>query len=235
MKRDIYNDNTYLNNNPTWHEEGASFKTDKIIQLLNINNICFENICEVGCGSGEILVQLAANYNKVEEFYGFDISKDAINIAKSKETNRIKFECKDVAKVKEENFFDLLLVIDVIEHVDDYFKFLDNITLLGKYTIFHIPLDMFVWSLFREGILIEFKNRVGHIHNFTEEFIESILIDKGFKIIDKIYTEPIGATKSFKQKFISITRKTLFKVHKKFCTKTIGGYSLLFLTENNAQ
>lgn len=231
----IYNDHTYLNNNPTWGEEDAPFKTNKIIQLLNRNHIYFETVCEIGCGSGEILVQLAAKFNEDVKFFGFDISKDAINIAKRKETNRIKFEHKDISEATEKRFFDLLLVIDVIEHVDNYFRFLDNITSKGKYTIFHIPLDMCVWSLFREKMLIESKNRVGHIHNFTEEFIESILMDKGFKIIDKIYTEPTFATMSFKQRVINRIRKILFIIHKKFCTKTIGGYSILLLTENNAQ
>ncbi len=235
MMSNIYNDNTYLNNNPTWNEEDAPVKANNIIRLLNRNHIYFETVCEIGCGSGEILVQLAAKFNEVVNFFGFDISKDAINIAKRKETNRIKFEHKDITEATEKNFFDLLLVIDVIEHVDNYFKFLDDITLMGKYTIFHIPLDISVWSLFREKILIESKNRVGHIHNFTEEFIQSILMDKGFKIIDKLYTAPTFRTMPFKQKVINRIRKIVFIIHKKFCTKTFGGYSILLLTENNTQ
>ncbi len=59
---DIYNDATYLNNNPTWHEEDAPFKAGKIAALLNNNHIDFKTVCEVGCGTGEILVQLAAQF-----------------------------------------------------------------------------------------------------------------------------------------------------------------------------
>ncbi len=228
----IYNDQTYLKNNPTWHEEDAPFKANKILNLLNRNAIHFESVCEIGCGSGEILVQLANHFAEEIKFSGFDISEDAIRIAKRKETARIKFEQQDIAESGQKYFFDLLLVIDVIEHLDNYFRFLDNIHSKGKYTIFHIPLDMSVWSLFREKILIESKNRVGHIHNFTEEFIESIFSDKGFKVIDKIYTEPIFANMTFKQKVINNIRKILFSIHKKFCTKMLGGYSILVLTEN---
>ncbi len=231
----IYNDQTYLKNNPTWHEEDAPFKANKITRLLNRNAIHFESVCEIGCGSGEILVQLATKFSEEIKFTGFDISKDAINIAKRKETARIKFEQQDIAESTQKHFFDLLLVIDVIEHLDNYFRFLDNIHSKGKYTIFHIPLDMSVWSLFREKMLIESKNRVGHIHNFTEDFIESILTDKGFKIIDKFYTEPIFANMTFKQKVMNGVRKIVFSINKKFCTKTLGGYSVLILTENKTQ
>src|SRR6266487_6207817 len=182
--QDIYNDKTYLSNNPNWHEEDAPFKTEKILLLLKRNSIAFNTVCEIGCGSGEILVQLSAKLPETVKIFGFDISKDAISIAKKKETGRIKFELKDITDKNEKYFFDLLLVIDVIEHIDNYFKFLSDIAMKGKYTIFHIPLDICVWSLFRERMLIESKERVGHIHNFTEDFITSILTDYGFKIID---------------------------------------------------
>jgi predicted TPR repeat methyltransferase len=233
--RDIYNDNTYLINNPTWHKENAALKTEKILQLLKQNPIAFETVCEIGCGSGEILIQLSTKLPEKIKLFGFDISKDAINIAKEKETDRIKFELKDITGQTEKYFFDLLLVIDVIEHIDNYFNFLSCIATKGRFTIFHIPLDVCVWSLFREKMLIESKDRVGHIHNFTEDFIISILIDHGFKILDKMYTEPTFETTSLKQRFINGIRKILFKINKRFCTKTLGGYSILLLAENNAQ
>jgi predicted TPR repeat methyltransferase len=232
--KDIYNDNTYLGNNPNWHEEDASFKAKKILQLLKRNPFAFKTVCEIGCGSGEILVQLSNKLPGTINLFGFDISKDAIGIAKQKETGRIKFELNDIAGQTEKYFFDLLLVIDVIEHVNDYFKFLDDIASIGRYTIFHIPLDICVWTLFREKMLIESKERVGHIHNFTEDFITSILTDHGFKIIDKIYTEPTFERISLKQNFINGIRKILFRINKRFCTKTLGGYSILLFTENNA-
>src|SRR6185436_19857006 len=122
--QDIYNDTTYLSNNPSWHEEDASFKAGKILQLLRQNPLAFKNVCEIGCGSGEILVQLSSELPETVKLFGFDISKDAINLAAQKETGRIKFELKDITDQNEKYYFDLLLVIDVLEHLDNYFKFL---------------------------------------------------------------------------------------------------------------
>jgi hypothetical protein len=93
---------------------------------------------------------------------------------------------------------------------------------------------MSVWALLREQMLIESKARVGHIHNFTEDFILSVLADYGFEVIDKLYTEPVYKRTSPKQQVVHLMREVLFKVNARFCTKTLGGYSLLVLTKNPA-
>jgi predicted TPR repeat methyltransferase len=230
--QDIYNDHTYLANNPTWHEEDAPFKTARILKLLQRNSLPLCTVCEVGCGSGEILVQLAAQL-PAPQFTGYDISQDAIAIASRKQTDRIHFALHDLTQPGTVAPFDLLLVIDVIEHLNNYFEFLAGIASKSTYTLFHIPLDMSVWSLLREQMLIESKQRVGHIHNFTEDFIVSILGDYGFQVIDKMYTEPVHKRQSTKQQVVDFMRTVLYKISPKFCTKTLGGYSLLVLTKNN--
>ena len=231
----IYNDNTYLNNNPNWHQEDAPFKAGKIIQLLNRNKIDFKSVCEIGCGSGEILVQLSNGLPEGIQYTGVDISEAAIKIAKPKENDHIRFLQTDITNTSIPVPYDLLLVIDVIEHIEDYFSFLKNIANKGKYTLLHIPLDMCVWSLFREKMLIESKERVGHIHNFTEEFVLSILTDYGYTIIDKIYTPPLLKNGGVKQKIIHSIRRLLYAINPKFATKTIGGYSIMVLVENKRQ
>jgi SAM-dependent methyltransferase len=233
---DIYNDQTYLKHNPTWGEEDAPMKAEAITRLLKKNNISIKTVAEVGCGSGEILVQLQKEFPGAEKFYGFDVSKDALQIANRKQTDKIRFELLDIAGSNRTDLhFDLFLVIDVLEHIPDYFTFLKGIQNKGTYTVFHIPLDMSVWSLFREKMLIESKNRVGHIHAFTEEFILEILKDYGFDIIDKIYTPPTYSHTSIKQKITHGIRKFLFLLNNTLASKTIGGYSIMVLTKNRAE
>lgn len=228
--KDIYNDNTYLQKNPDWHSSDAPFKVNEVLKLLSEYPISINSICDIGCGTGEILVQLAKNLSPNIKMIGIDISLDAISIAKAKETTQLHFECIDVTE--KEDDFDVLLVMDVIEHLPNYFQFLENIRLKGRYTIFHIPLDMCLWSLMREQMLIESKDRVGHIHNFTEDFIKSILSDYGFSIKAQRYTPPGFEVKNIKQKITNTIRKMLFLVNKNIASKIMGGYSILLLTEN---
>ncbi len=231
MKKDIYNDQTYLTNNPTWHEEDTGFKVDRIESILRKHQISFENVCDVGCGSGEILLQVLQRFPEVKNAVGYDISNDAIAIARKKSNDKLHFELQDIALTADSVNFDLMLVIDVIEHLENYFSFLDTISGKSRYFVFHIPLDMSVWSLMSEGILIESKKRVGHIHNFTEDFILSILTDYGFNVLGKAYTEPVNKVESFKQRIVDIIRKTLYKINPRFCSKFMGGYSIMVLAE----
>lgn len=230
---DIYNDQTYLNENPLWHQEDSLFKAKYIHQILSQNKIGYNSICEIGCGTGEVLVQLQKlNAGKNVTYTGFDISKDAIALAQQKQVKGITFELKDITDKSDTSSFDLILVIDVIEHLPDYFSFLKSISKKSKYTVFHIPLDLFVWSLFREQMLIESKQRVGHIHNFTEDFILSVLKDNGFKVLSKQITPPDFTAHSFKQKIVNGAKKLLYSVSPRFCSKTLGGCSVMVLCEN---
>jgi predicted RNA methylase len=228
--KDIYNNQTYLNNNPSWGEEDSPMKVEVITRILKKNNISFKTVAEAGCGSGEILVLVRKTISATEHFHGFDTSNDAFSISVKKQTQKIRFENADITCL--DIHVDLLLVIDVLEHIPDYFKFLENIHSKSRYTVFHIPLDMSVWSLFREKMLIESKSRVGHIHAFTEEFILDILEDHGFQIIDKSYTPPTFSHYSLKQKITHGFRSFLFLLNKKLASKTIGGYSIMVLAKN---
>ncbi|MFD1875540.1 hypothetical protein [Hymenobacter bucti] len=71
---DIYNNATYLANDPTWHEEDAPFKTERILTLLHRNALSLNTVCEVGCGSGQMLVQLAKKLPATTRFTDFNIS-----------------------------------------------------------------------------------------------------------------------------------------------------------------
>ena len=79
---DIYNNQNYLSNNPQWHQEDSAFKANFIHSILEENKITYSTVCEVGCGTGEILVQLKKlNGTKTISYSGYDISKDAIDMA----------------------------------------------------------------------------------------------------------------------------------------------------------
>lgn len=228
---DIYNNQDYLKKNPHWHQEDSPFKAGVIHSILEKNKIAYSSLCEVGCGAGEILVQLKKlNGAKTVSYCGYDISKDAIEMALSKKSE-IEFKCADLTEANVK--VDVLLIIDVIEHLRDYFTFLDKLLSKSRYTVFHIPMDICVWTLFREKMLIESKERVGHIHNFSEDFILSILKDHGYKVISKEYTRPDYPSSSFKEGVKSWLQRTLFKISPRLGTKTIGGYSLLVLCENS--
>ncbi|MGH2649253.1 MAG: class I SAM-dependent methyltransferase [Ginsengibacter sp.] len=232
MTEEIYTkeNGDYLQNNPTWHVEDSPWKAKQILKIFDRNGINPKSIAEIGCGAGEILNQLYLAMPQDVIFTGYDISTDAIKIAKQREKDRLIFKHENFLETHEN--FDLLLMIDVFEHVDDYLGFLRSCLGKAKNTIFHIPLDITVQGVFRNKLIGDRKS-LGHLHFFTKETAIATLVDSGYEIIDFLYTA--GSLdlpkKTIKSKFAVLPRKLLFKINNDFAVRTLGGFSLLVLTK----
>lgn len=176
----------YFEHNPTWDLEDTPWKAGIVAATLDRNGIKPTSICEVGCGSGGCLAELRTIYPEAE-LSGFDIAPDAATFWAQYDGLNIHFELADVLQ-KTSCKYDVLLMLDVIEHLADPHAFLA--ALLGKanYYIFHIPLDLSAASVFRETPLLYVRNKVGHIHYFTKQLALSLLAESGYKIIDASYT-----------------------------------------------
>ncbi|WP_276497191.1 class I SAM-dependent methyltransferase [Pontibacter litorisediminis] len=226
-------DGDYLKKNPTWHVEDSPWKAKQILKMLARNPaVKPKSVAEIGCGAGEILNQLHSSLPADVTFTGYDISGDAINLAKQREKDRLEFECKDLVEANKR--FDLLLMIDVFEHVDNYLNFLKHCKDIAANTMFHIPLDISVQAILR-GKLISKRNSVGHLHYFMKETAIATLVDAGYRVIDSFYTA--GSLdiprRTIKSKIASLPRWVMYKTNKDLAVKLFGGFSLLVLTGKN--
>jgi 2-polyprenyl-3-methyl-5-hydroxy-6-metoxy-1,4-benzoquinol methylase len=55
---------------------------------------------------------------------------------------------KDFLEEKD-TYFDVVMAIDVFEHVEDYLGFIRRLRVKGEYKVFHIPLDLSVQTVLR--------------------------------------------------------------------------------------
>jgi SAM-dependent methyltransferase len=225
-------DSDYLKNNNTWHVEDSQWKAEQVFKIFNRNNLHPQKIVEIGCGAGEILVQLQKLLSDPGiNFEGYDISPDAYALSKARSNEKIKFFNKDML-TKHNTFFDLCLVMDVFEHVDNYVDFIKQCGKKATYKIYHIPLDLHASAIIRNR-LIDVKNAVGHIHFFTKDTALAAITDSGQEILDYFYT-PLSLetpNKPLKTKTANLVRKLLFKISPDFSVRLIGGYSLIVLTK----
>ena len=223
----------YLKKNPTWHVEGSPWKTSKIIELMNRNNLHPKTVAEIGCGAGEILNQLHQRLeDKTILFSGYEISPDAYELSKQRTKDRLVFFQEDL--LASSKTFDLLLLIDVFEHVEDYIGFIRKASNKGTYKIYHIPLDISFFYLFKNQLMVE-RNAVGHLHYFTKDTALATLTDTGQKIIDWFYTkhslELYNKNLTFKGKVMNFLRRLTYKYNPDLAVKLYGGFSLIVLTE----
>src|SRR5689334_1155261 len=132
---DIYQDGKYKQSNPTWHEHDAPWKARQVRRILTDNDVSFDTLCEVGCGTGEILVQLSEAFPQAT-FTGYDVSPDALELAAGRERPRVSFHLGDPLREADVRF-DVALVADVVEHVEDYFTFVRKVHELARVKVFH--------------------------------------------------------------------------------------------------
>lgn len=227
----IYGNGGYLARNPNWHVEDSPWKARQIERILRQNAISPRTIAEVGCGAGEILVQLQKNFPD-SEFFGFEVSPQAFSLCDARESAHVHFHLKDLLE-EEASYFDVLLAIDVFEHVDDYLGFLKKARKKARYKVFHIPLDLSLQTLFRVNPILKQRQSVGHLHYFFKDTALATLKYCGYEIIDSFYTAAgvEGTNLSLGGRLLKLPRKFMFNVNPDMAVRVLGGYSLLVLAQ----
>lgn len=132
---------------------------------------------EIGCGSGSITKSLT----KYGEVYGNDLSKKALEFCKSRGVaNLIHGDITTLDMHQHENKFDLVLALDVLEHIQDDVAAIQTVHKLLKddgMFLVNVPAYKFLWSSHDEALM--------HKRRYTTFEIARKLEDNGFKILHK--------------------------------------------------
>lgn len=226
----IYEDGTYLRNNPGWHEEDSAWKAAQIKRILARNGVSPATVGEAGCGSGGILSHLADECGSGVELSGYEVSSQAFGICRKKERENLHFYLKDLLE-EEGVMFDVVMAIDVLEHVEDYYGFLRRFRGKGSYKVFHIPLDLSVQSVLRRSRIMKDRTAAGHIHYFTRETALAALKDTGYEIVDCFYTSASMELpgRGWKAGLMKLPRRLGYKMSPDLTARVLGGFSLLIL------
>ncbi|NOX71220.1 MAG: class I SAM-dependent methyltransferase [Candidatus Micrarchaeota archaeon] len=196
-----YNKHFYSDVFASKHDIYYSVHRKKIETVLGLlSGFEGKNALDIGCGDGYITEIIGKSISA--RMFGVEISADAAKKAKEKGINVKLF---DITKGKlpfESDFFDMVFCGDVIEHVYDTEKLLENILDVlrpGGTLILSVPN---IASWYNRGFLLIgwlptwvesasklytgnpfMKNSVGHIRAFTEKSLSSLLDIIGFENI----------------------------------------------------
>jgi len=230
QRQSMYSDGTYLENHPTWHAEHAPWKAAKIDGILRRNAVAPKSIGEVGCGSGGILAALQ-EMRPESRFTGFEFSPQAFEICRTRARDGLEFRCEDILRT--DFSCDVLLAIDVFEHVEDYMGFLRKLRGRAAFTVFHIPLELSAQTVLRESALRSTRAKSGHLHYFTKFTALATLTDCGYEIADWEYTARSLdlSGEGWKAALLHGPRRGLFALNKDLASALLGGFSLLVLAK----
>jgi SAM-dependent methyltransferase len=223
----------YLRHHPSWHVEDSPWKARHVLEMMRRHDIVPRSVLEIGCGAGAILARLHDAMDPSTSFTGIEIAPEALSMAASRSSERLRFEERNILADGIDGSYDVVLVLDLIEHVEDYFRLLRVAKPHGGYFILHIPLDLSAQSVLRRGRLDRSRKQSGHIHYFTKDTALAALADAGFEVLDHVYTAgtldlPV---QSFKAKLARLPRRVLRSWNEDLAARLLGGFSLLVLAK----
>jgi SAM-dependent methyltransferase len=226
---DLYATTEYLRRNPTYHVEDAAWKAAHVLRMMERHRLSPATICEVGCGAGQVLVELQARLPATIRFQGFDISPAAIELCRTRANERLEFRCGDVTGIPSPAA-DLLLCLDVIEHVPDCPAFLRALGPLARYKLFHIPVEVSLYKCLMPGRLRAATARYGHIRFFTRTSALRALIEAGYAVVDDFYTVPgVECGTSLESRLGAIPVTVVNRISPGLAARLFGAHSLMVL------
>ncbi len=176
-----------------------TFKDDYRLKLLtSMAKVKGGRILDIGCGGG-ITTESLSHYYPKSELYGCDVSAQAINYARRLGSGSVKYAVIRKKKLPyKDNFFDLCVCLDVMEHVPDVPFFLKEVKRIlkpgGKFFIL-VPCEgqsfthTWLWQKIGIGKTMTFR-RYGHIHpEFTHKNVLELLNSSGLKVSKVAYSE----------------------------------------------
>jgi len=226
-----YTSHHYLLHNPTWDLEDSPWKAGKVLEMLASINMTPSSICEVGCGAGGVLAKLRQGFPEAELF-GYDIAPDAEKFWSIHNGADITFKVGDFFE-QNQRHYDLMLLLDVIEHLENPFDFLRRLRKFGRFFLFHIPLDLSTINIFRKNPLLRARSKVGHLHYFTKDLALCLLKECHYHVLDCRYTGVAftGPKRNWKTHFAALPRRLVYSINKDIGVRILGGETLMILAQ----
>ncbi len=177
------------------------FRDDyRIYSLVKTIKTKTGTILDIGCGGGMLTESLPYYYPKAK-IYGCDISKTAIKYAQKSGSGKVNYGVIRNKKLPyKDNFFDVCICFDVLEHIPDANFFLKEVKRVlkknGKFFLI-VPCEgepfTYTWLFQKVDRLKDLTYRYfGHIHpEFTHKSVGELLEKHGFSPQKKAYSEHV--------------------------------------------
>jgi len=130
------------------------------------------NILDVGCGTGANL-EMLSQFGQAE---GVDVSAEALSFCRARGLENVK-QGEAEALPYEDNSFDLVTGLDVVEHLDDDLaglKEMRRVLRRGGHALLFVPAFMFLW-----GVQDDISN---HRRRYTLPGLKRMVRQAGFEV-----------------------------------------------------
>lgn len=229
-----YTSGGYLDENPDWHDEDAPVKAREIDLFLRKNDVTFDKCADIGCGTGRVVKILASSWDA--EFHGYDIT--ALPSARDPHTpTNVTLVVGDFFSVNLLKHYDLILLNDVIEHIPDFFNFLNRLKKYSRCFIIRVPIEMNVLHTLTNRQIYN-RRRVGHLHYFSKDTALAFVEECSLRIVAWQYVFDglnMPHTSRSVLKLVSKAPRLLaFRLFPDLGVRLFGGAAVLILAVNDS-
>lgn len=174
---------------PTWYRELARLETNNFWFVARNRLICWlakqrlpnrANYMELGCGTGFVLQMLNKTFPQWR-MSATEAQPEGIEFAKSRVPSGVKFFQLDACAIPFRDEFDAVGAFDVIEHIRDDIKAIEQIYASLKPNglfLLSVPQHMFLWSAYDETGC--------HFRRYSAGELRHKLEQAGFQILESM-------------------------------------------------
>ncbi len=202
----LYLSGDYLRKNPTLHAEDSAWKAEILTPFLNslvlAHPVSPLNILDVGGGAG-LLLRLVGEY--LSQSCGHKIVKSVLEYSPEmldlQKTNNPDLASASQGSIEMTSFrhkeFDLVLLIDVLEHLPDDLRAIKEVGRISQYAIIKIPLEDNVHSrimnALQGGKLRQHAfESVGHVNSYGVGTYRKLIRTAGGRLVLEKFANIFG-------------------------------------------
>jgi SAM-dependent methyltransferase len=241
---DLYLTDKYVAKNPDLHQNDSPWKVSKLLPFIDTfikHNTNGEiSILDVGGGAGLILKALTEYIEQKTcvkvKMYSADLSGYMLKIQRQQNVSICGLLKSDVQSMPFlDKQFDLVLMVDVIEHIPKPEFALKELKRISRYVLFNVPLEnnfiLNISNLARNGaVRLERIASIGHINvycyrkfrlesdKYLGDMVQYSLVD-----LYDLYHHTHTGLNSAKSKVIFGVSNVVFKFSKLTCVSFFGG------------
>jgi SAM-dependent methyltransferase len=177
----MYEDGTYLARHPRLHAEDSAWKTCRIMPLVDrfvdLHRRPAVTLLDVGGGAGLVLAAVAARVRGRSGIapaqWALDVSRSMLDVQRQNNPELTRVWHEDICDCSiADKAVDLVLAIDVLEHIPEADRALAALARIARYAILKVPLERNVYGTVYNAVKGGAPRRraaqaIGHVHVFS--------------------------------------------------------------------
>ncbi|RLI70935.1 hypothetical protein DRO91_06210 [Candidatus Heimdallarchaeota archaeon] len=184
---------------PHLHIEDSRRKIREIAEVIP-SSFRARNILDVGSDAGLITRAVGKKY-RANHVVALDLSLQAIELTGREigDFTQFNVEQKSFEEYETNNLYDLIMFIDVLEHLNDPLLALQKASTMGRFIVVRSPLEDSAMNKINKRFLGKdyqkiMEQRYGHIHHFSLGSLKGLLQEGGFDLVrERNFRVPVVA------------------------------------------